>query len=348
MREIVSVATRHRLKTFVLVQIVVLALWHRRWWKGMMSTIVSIVRFHVETGGKGIPIETETFECTDGEACCVWHVRRRDRSDNVWIVLPGGMTHGNKFYTHDALRSGIFGDEDDVLIFHNPGIANKVKRKAPAALTDSTYLEEYVRNLKRKDPNKKISLIGFSAGGMLAISATARFEKDAKTSSYLRRTIAVHCPDRIRDVFETHQKGWIRLDRAFALSLLLTMIRSGSSTVLSRKRGGGFGRDPWVLPTCLYFGWDWMKRFTEGVFQRSWYKMERDLWSCREAMTKKLHTPLLRIISRNDPIVCSRSCVDPALFDNIDKVIVQNDGGHCAAFRDERVRDATIKWCRSH
>ena len=178
---------------------------------------------------------------------------------------------------------------------------------------------------------------------MLAIAATKL--RDENGGDLIRRAVAVHCPDRIRDVFETHQRGWIRLDRIFALSLFLTMWKSGSSRVLSPSRGGGFGKNPLV---ALIFGWPWMKRFTEKVFQRHWYDMEADLWSCRDVMLKPVTTPLLRIISQNDPIVWTRNCVDPSLFSNISKVIVQENGGHCAAFTEQYVVDETRAWCAEH
>jgi hypothetical protein len=178
---------------------------------------------------------------------------------------------------------------------------------------------------------------------MLAIAATKL--RDENGGDLIRRAVAVHCPDRIRDVFETHQRGWIRLDRIFALSLFLTMWKSGSSRVLSPSRGGGFSKNPLV---ALIFGWPWMKRFTEKVFQRHWYDMEADLWSCRDVMLKPVTTPLLRIISQNDPIVWTRNCVDPSLFCNISKVIVQENGGHCAAFTEQYVVDETKAWCADH
>eukprot|EP00939_MAST-03C_sp_MAST-3C-sp1_P002031 g2031.t1 len=291
------------------------------------------------------------------------HKPQQQYKDDVWIVLPGGMTHGDKFYVHDCIASGVLDDGEDperrlspssspprfgspaIRVFHNPGIANTVKRNAPPGLTDTRYLEEYVRHLRER--GHRVSLIGFSAGGMLAIAAT-KLNPMETGERLLSRVVAVHCPDRIRDVFETHQSGWIRLDRIFALSLFLTMLRSGSSDVLSRKRGGGFRRDPTVLLSALYFGWSWMKKFTERVFEQHWYDMENDLWSCRDAMTCPVKTPLLRIISRNDPIVWTRNCVDPSLFCNISKVIVQNDGGHCAAFVDRDVVKETKRWLRAH
>ena len=338
----------HRLKLFILIQILISTYWNRRWLQGLYTTLKCSLYFHFNraiSSSSSRYFSVTRHKCADGEEAVIYNLRKNDTKD-VWIILPGGMTHGDKFYVHDCLSSGVLGDRDDVLVFHNPGIANKVKRKAPPALTDTTYIEEYVRYLVSN--GRRVSLIGFSAGGMLAIAATKLRDINAKDKPLVRRVVAVHCPDRIRDVFETHQSGWIRLDRIFALSLFLTMWRSGSSKVLSRKRGGGFGKNPLVLPSALMFGWSWMKRFTEKVFQRHWYDMEADLWSCRDAMTKPVKTPLLRIISRNDPIVWTRNCVDPALFCNISKVIVQNNGGHCAAFVEKSVIDEMRAWCDDH
>ena len=38
----------------------------------------------------------------------------------VWVILPGGMTSGDSFYTWAATESGCFGD-DLWCVLHNPG-----------------------------------------------------------------------------------------------------------------------------------------------------------------------------------------------------------------------------------
>merc|ERR1712086_613699 len=62
-------------------------------------------------------------------------------------------------------------------------------------------------------------------------------------------------------------------------------------------------------------------RYTEEVFQSTWGDMENESWSCRAAMATPLVTPVLRILSLNDPIISYKDCVDQQLFVNLDKVI---------------------------
>ena len=75
-----------------------------------------------------------------------------------------------------------------------------------------------------------------------------------------------------------------------------------------------------------------MKRFTEKVFQRHWYDWKQIFGHRRDVMLKPVRHRFSRISSvKNDPIVWTRNRVDPSLFSNISEVIVQENGGHCAA-----------------
>eukprot|EP00940_MAST-03C_sp_MAST-3C-sp2_P003185 g3185.t1 len=364
-RMLVRVLLRHRLKFYVIVQILLSAIRHRVFLRGLYVTILASLRFKYKKYvlKKSARFETEIFTSSkDGEESVLWWVKRDGdrRKTNassvqrtVWIVLPGGMRHGDKFYTDQLLRSHVIPSQAEICLFHNPGIVNRVKRRAPPALTETMYIREYVEHIRQQSPGSEVSIIGFSAGGMLAIALARAADEargtvpDLKRGLVLRRVIAVHCPDRIRDVFETHKRGWMRMDRLFALSLLATMTGSGASEILSKDNGGGFADDPWISLTCLYRGWDWMRTFTEAVYSKGWFDMEA-LWSCRRALEKgKFETPSLRIVSRNDPIIWTESCVDPALLRSFDEVIVQSDGGHCAAFDEPGVAMRVKKWCLS-
>merc|ERR1712141_580406 len=48
----------------------------------------------------------------------------------LWVLLPGGMTSADTFYTWDAIKSGLF-EGENWCIFHNPGIVNKCRNQAP-------------------------------------------------------------------------------------------------------------------------------------------------------------------------------------------------------------------------
>ena len=71
--------------------------------------------------------------------------------------------------------------------------------------------------------------------------------------------------------------------------------------------------------------------------------MEEALWSCTGAMGEKLVTPVLRIVSEDDPIIDIND-IDRALFRNLDKVIVQQGAGHCNCFIDESVAPTIREW----
>lgn len=72
--------------------------------------------------------------------------------------------------------------------------------------------------------------------------------------------------------------------------------------------------------------------------------MEGKLWSCTSAIASPLATPVLRIVSRADPIIDFDKCVDPALFANLDKVIVQAGTGHCACFTEPGIANKITTW----
>ena len=158
--------------------------------------------------------------------------------------------------------------------------------------------------------------------------------------------VAIHGPDRIRDVFEAHQSYLCRLDILFSQSLFATMIRSGFPDVAPLGQGGirrvwgdgdagslgsflstwlPHGLPPWVR------GWDWMRTYTEEAFGRPWMDMEDALWSCRPALSRPLSVPVMRVLSTDDPVV-PFGTINKALLKNCHSVVIQNTGGHCAAF----------------
>ena len=86
------------------------------------------------------------------------------------------------------------------------------------------------------------------------------------------------------------------------------------------------------------------RRYTEQVFNSAWGDMEQDQWSCEAAMQAPLNTPVLRVLSRNDPIISFEECVDQALFCNLDTVIVQERGGHCDCFAEAGMAGSIASW----
>ena len=321
---------------------------NQSWLYGLCQTIVAFLR-----SSRPPVFETlikEEIEAADGEMYVVWwspailKIRSyKDQKDkgtsnqnsqppkNVWVILPGGMTSGDSFYVWDTVISGVFG-QDLWCIFHNPGIVNRCIGRSPPGLTETTYLEQFV--LKQKRQGMQISLIGFSAGSMLTI-AMAKWADDLEKSNFLRTLdccVAIHGPDRIRDVFEYFNESYSRLDIPFSLSLYTTMCRSGCTRFLPLDAGGGLHnhRFAWLG------GWGWMKSYTESVFRTPWAQMEAELWSCSSALAKPLRTPVMRILSLNDPLVNFSRCCDKNFFSNVDQVYIQPTAGHCCAFRYDK------------
>jgi len=221
---------------------------------------------------------------------------------------------------------------------------NQVKYRAPCALTDTRYLEHFIYRVKNSLLNdlkleliatltlspylkvlptrgyQAVTLIGFSAGSMLAIAMAGRAGElkelkelnTVKSSSVaacvVECAIGIHGPDRIRDVFEEHASNWSRLDIFFSYSLFNTMCKSGCTDFLPSGGGGGLHED-WLAPLQ---GWRWMKGYTESCFKTCWEDMEPELWSCRRAMSMPMSIPVFRILSRNDPIINYEECIDEA------------------------------------
>ena len=265
--------------------------------------------------------------------------------------MTNHTAHGDSFYLREAQRAGALG-ADDFVLFHNPGIVAPVQHRSPPGLTETVYIE-HALNVLRARGHTRIALIGFSAGSMLTIATAARADElDAQRGGarLLTCAVAIHGPDRIRDVFETHVQWPIsRLDRLFSLSLYLTMrYKARAHIALPHLHswlcdGTLGGRLKWLG------GWEWMRALTEATFQRSWASMENAMWSCRPCMLHKLRTPVLRILARNDPIVNYATCVDESLFCNLDCVIVTDDGGHCAAFGHCDALGARVRaWSAQH
>ena len=305
-------------------------------------------------------IVQEEIEAPDGEKYVLWWSSKMSHTSfkssdetrksplkstkKIWILLPGSMTSADTFYTWDAIDSGLFA-QDPWCIFHNPGIVNMCHKRAPPALTDITYIEHFVHKLKKQ--GMQASIIGFSAGAMLTISMAKRADHIdvTKTSNDESRTldccVAIHGPDRIRDVWEYCNETYSRFDVLFSLSLYRTMCRSGCTKFLPVHAGGGLHnqRFPWLG------GYYWAKRYLESVFQTPWDQMEDTLWSCSPALSSPIHTPVMRVQSLNDPIVNFSRCCNTSHFSNINKVYLQPEAGHCCAFRyDKNLASHIRRW----
>jgi len=179
---------------------------------------------------------------------------------------------------------------------------------------------------------------------MLAIAMAARADEldlqNGGDHNTLDCCVAIHGPDKIRDPFESFQRSFSRLDIMFAHGLAQTMIRSGCTRILPDGSGRGLHEEwvPWLS------GWGWMKSYTSSIFHRPWEDMENELWSCEGSMSVPLKTPVLRIISANDPIIWYNDCIDESLFCNLDKVVVQKAAGHCPAFDFDELATIVKEW----
>eukprot|EP01051_Picozoa_sp_SAG22_P011949 SAG22_NODE_1198_length_5193_cov_12.289360_2_plen_176_part_00 len=126
-------------------------------------------------------------------------------------------------------------------------------RPSPPGLTDCSYLLQYLRHRKRQNPDLKLSIIGMSAGSMLAIAVAAEAEP-----GLLASVVAACGPDQIRCVFEHHRRYTVcRLDIYFTLLLWSIMKAAGCAPHLAPALG------------CPWFGgWLAMRRLTEACFEK--------------------------------------------------------------------------------
>ena len=329
---------------------------HAHLWAGWWQTLASALGPSLF----GREHETEAFECQDGEIASVWWPRGGDvgrtgdgasAGRHLWVLLPGGMGTAASGYTEDMQRAGLF-EGCEWCAFHNPGIDGKVvQRVSPPGLTETTYLEEFVLDARCRRGYVSVSIIGMSAGSMLAVSIAARADELDMTNRQAKRKcrvaplnyqgrllaacVGVCGPDKIRLVFESHSASWLRLDIYFSILLWTILIGAGVQETVPAL----------YFPGCR--GWKYMVWITEQCFGREWAAMEDELWACHTAMARPLATPVLRLLSRNDPVIPIEG-VDPSLFQNLNRVLVLEDGGHCGIFkhRPEMASEIREWWFR--
>ena len=226
----------------------------KRFIHGLFQTLSSMlpylfVRFILSTSKQryqhqihNISFNSETIQHpNDGEESIVWWSTHPTNSKHLFIVLPGGMTSGDSAYLYEMYKHANLFDSHPSVVFHSPGIINQIRSRSPAALTEIKYLEHFIDVCHER--KYTTSLVGFSAGSMLAIKASGLMPKKIEFS------IAIHGPDKIRDVMQAHQKSWSRLDIFFSWSLATTMIGSGCPQFLPPGKGGGLHEQwfPWRL-----------------------------------------------------------------------------------------------------
>ena len=348
------------------------------WFYGLYQTVVAFITSHRPCTFNHL-IKDE-IEAADGERYVVWwcpssgggnlrsqFVKSGDDSavtntqhctfnNKMWILLPGGMLSGNTPYMWDAVASGVLGD-DSWCIFHNPGIVNRCRKRPPPAATDTRYLEQFVIRLKKHKIG--ISIMGFSVGSMLAIAMAKTADQMDEDSGMMKHEmglavtpelktldccVAIHGPDRVRDIFEHLSANYSRLDIPFALAGYRTFCRSGIPEFLPENAGGGLHKKyfPWLR------GWKWMKAYVESALQCQWADMEEAVWSNIPHLSKgPLSTPVFRVLSLNDPIVDFAHCCDTGLFKNVDKMYLQPKAGHCCAFRYDKELASVIRQWRN-
>lgn len=162
-----------------------------RWFAGLYKTIgpaiVDLVRAKSssvagpQSKSPLLPgVEVEEVKFPDGEVSQIWWgpgcrpVQGDLRARNIWVIIPGGMTHGDCFYIRDAIRSGALGQQL-WCIFHNPGVVTRVQgKRPPAGLTETAWLEYFLKEVLYNQYGLSPSLMGFSAGSMLTITACSR------------------------------------------------------------------------------------------------------------------------------------------------------------------------------
>lgn len=309
---------------------------HRRFTHGVYQTLSSLLLYwfrrrflssNTASAIADIKAKQEIVQHPDGEESIVWWSPATipaTTSKHLFVVLPGGMKSGDASYVWEAIIDVNLFEHHPFVIFHNPGINNLCKQRSPSGLTEVLYLEHFIDLLRYR--GFKVSLVGFSAGSMLAIKMCG------KSPEKVECAVAIHGPDKIRHVMEYHQQCWTRLDILFARSLAVTMIKSGCTIFLNQSEGGGLEKEwlPW------WSGWVWMMSYTEKCFHSNWHDMEEEYWSCTDVMETPMRTPVFRVLSENDPIVPLET-INHTLFPNLDRVVIQTEledggGGHCAAF----------------
>ena len=140
----------------VAVLVSLLHRWKRRpgtWYSGMCDTFEGVMGTRRPDEFKDLVMEEGSTE--DGERYGAWWPPAYEpkaamaamSTGKLWIILPGGMNHGDAFYAWKAVASGMFGD-DPWVIFHNPGIITKNRTHPPCGLTDTQYLEQFVSVVK--------------------------------------------------------------------------------------------------------------------------------------------------------------------------------------------------------
>ena len=164
---------------------------NRNWFYGLYQTVAAIALARRPSIFK--QLVKEEIKAPDGEKYVVWWSSKSVKvfnetietngglnkkvlpkvSSRIWIILPGGMTTADTFYTWDAIKSGLF-EKEPWCIFHNPGIVSKCYKRSPPGLTETTYIEHFIQSLKQE--GRQVSLIGFSAGSMLTIAIKSKSE----------------------------------------------------------------------------------------------------------------------------------------------------------------------------
>ena len=323
------------------------------YWRGWWQTLTSALSLCCNRGSFAANHTAEEFPCADGEVAVVWWPSSADGPDgtpaerrqtrrgrgHLWVLLPGGMCNAAAGYVDDAMGQGLF-DGDSFCAFHNPGIESRmVKRPSPPGLTETRYLEEFIL-ASRERGFGTVSVVGFSAGSMLALAMAARGDAldrarlgaqiaaglavgdraSPAASRVVSSAVAVNGPDKIRSVFEAHRNSWLRLDIYFSILLWSILRQAGVQETVPQLHF------PWLG------GWEYMVWITEQCFGQPWAEMEAELWACDAGMRTPLSTPVLRVLCRNDPVIPYEG-VDEALFENLDRVIVEDEGGHCGVLR---------------
>jgi predicted alpha/beta-fold hydrolase len=121
--------------------------------------VLKIYKFHYER---------EIFNLSDSGQVAVDHCITSSHTKNkehILLVVPGFTSESSDYYIKSFVDS--FVEDFDVRVINMRGIG--IKLATPKMISWDSYkdLEEYIINISKENPHKKIYCVGFSFGGML-------------------------------------------------------------------------------------------------------------------------------------------------------------------------------------
>lgn len=286
---------------------------HRRWIKGIFETFFGFV-----CGFRILPYFRECASTDEGEEYSCWWLKvspRRRFARRCWVLIPGGMSSGNDSYLTSLVKSDAMSDDEDCVVFHNPGQGGSTARLTARGLSRIDCLTHFLQKIR--GDYEKIVVFGFSAGGMPVVKMASQHDPIADAF------VTCCTPDKIRLVFEEQSRRWFRLDAVFTLWFHVVCRMGGLHALVP------FKPLPWP-PTWMGY----MKPFTEKTFEtasgrhRTFEELESEHFD--GSPVRHPSAPCLRIWCVNDPII------NPDVLErdrwSLCEVWWEKRGGHCCQF----------------